>query len=608
MPLLQRRVEVDTVVLRGLALRLARNASGQTNWDDLVAKVGSDQAAGDAGGPGDGAGSGAGEGFAVAVQGIEVEDARIEWDDRQAGQRIVVEDVRLVTGALEPGAEVPVEAGLRLTVDEPAATLVFSLDGALALDSALGGFSSEGLAMGLEAKGEGLPADGLELGLTTNLAFDKTAGTLSLENLALSGPEIDIGGGVDVKGINAGTPEITGTLGVKETNLKNLLGSFGVVVETTDPQAMTRLSGSVGLRMADGAAAIDPLEFTLDETAIAGKVSVPNFDGPVVRATLTVDDIDVDRYLPPVAEAPSAQDGTGEAPTATAADPFSGLRTLDLEATAAIGSLKVNNLRMSAVKLSVTSKKGVLRVDPAMARLYDGAFAGLVELDARESTPRLRVKPSLSGIQVGPLLKDFVGEEHLTGTGEVDADIRLVGLSAPQIRKSLNGTARFAFRDGAVKGINLAQLVRQAKAKLGMGPEPSPEPQQTDFSEMSGSAKITDGVIENRDLQAKSPLLRIRGKGQVDLPADRIDYLVTTEIVKSLEGQGGKQGDDLAGVPIPVRIKGSLAEPKPSIDLETLAEARAKQEIEARKEEVQKKIEEKAGKEIGDALKGLFGR
>src|SRR5699024_10867059 len=36
LPLLKKRIVMDTVVLRGLDLNLVRNANGQTNWNDLV--------------------------------------------------------------------------------------------------------------------------------------------------------------------------------------------------------------------------------------------------------------------------------------------------------------------------------------------------------------------------------------------------------------------------------------------------------------------------------------------------------------------------------------------------------------------------------------------
>ncbi|MFM1891007.1 MAG: AsmA protein, partial [Pseudomonadota bacterium] len=238
------------------------------------------------------------------------------------------------------------------------------------------------------------------------------------------------------------------------------------------------------------------------------------------------------------------------------------------------------------------------------------SFDGLVELDARQSKPKVRLKETLAGVQIGPLLQDLIGEDRLVGTGEVNADLRLVGLSEAEIRRSLNGTANIVFRDGAYKGINVAQLIRDAQAKLGQGtasPAGSGTP-QTDFTELSGSAVISNGVVDNQDLQAKSPLLRIAGKGQVNLPQDSLDYLLTTTVVGSLAGQGGKGADQLKGVPIPVRLTGSLQDPKPTVDLQSALNAVAQQKIEEKKQEVMEKAQDKVQDEVGKALKGLFGR
>ena len=38
-PLLQQRLEADTLVIEGLSLNLAKNKHGKTNWDDLLQKT-----------------------------------------------------------------------------------------------------------------------------------------------------------------------------------------------------------------------------------------------------------------------------------------------------------------------------------------------------------------------------------------------------------------------------------------------------------------------------------------------------------------------------------------------------------------------------------------
>jgi AsmA protein len=86
-----------------------------------------------------------------------------------------------------------------------------------------------------------------------------------------------------------------------------------------------------------------------------------------------------------------------------------------------------------------------------------------------------------------------------------------------------------------------------------------------------------------------------------------MDYTLTTTIVGSLEGQGGQEMADLKGAPIPVRLAGPLADPKPSVNMEELATRLAKTKA---KEKVDEKIQEKLGDKVPpqlqDALKGLF--
>ena len=613
MPLLSRQVEVDTLLVKGLRLNLEKDANGKTNWDDLAGKdedrpvqpEQEEEKATEADPP-----------VALSVQGIEIEDARVSWDDRQAGQKYVLDGVRVVTGALAPGATVPVEAGITFTSSKPAMTLKADLTAKASTDSDLAVFRIAGLVLNLDAEGEGLPAGGAKLTLKTDLTADTRADTLNLDGLEVSGPAMAASGELAVTALQT-NPAAKGTLRIAETNLKTLASMFASPIETTDPAALTRAGGDIAFVYADGALKLDPLKVQLDDSNLSGHVHLLDSNGPVVRTKLTLDQIDLDRYMPPPGEATATETPAAPAeekaeaqpqPAQGQEDPFAALRTLDFEGEFKIGKLKINNARMSNVTTKVVSRKGVLKVDPMAASLYEGSFKGSAVLDASGKRPKLSAKNHLTDIQVGPLLKDVAGQDRLTGRGELHADVRMVGLSEAEIRRSLNGTSRFAFRDGALKGVNIAQVIREGSSKLGLGGDrlSTGTPGQTDFTEISASLTMTNGVIKNQDLQAKSPLLRIDGKGEVDLPRDSIDYLVTTELVSSLEGQGGKGRDELSGVPIPVRVTGPLADPKYRPDLEAALSAKAKAQLEEKKKEVTKKVEEKAKEKLDGVLKGLF--
>jgi AsmA protein len=613
MPLLSRQVEVDTLVVKGLRLNLEKDASGKTNWDDLAgddkAPAQPDQTvteAADAAPP-----------LSLSIQGIQIEDARVSWDDRQAGQTYVLDGVRLVTGALTPGATVPVEAGITFRSSKPAMTLKADLTASVGSDPDLAVFRIGGLVLNLDAKGEGLPAGGARLILKTDLLADTKADTLQLDKLEISGPAMAASGELKVSAMQT-NPTVKGSLRIAETNLKTLASMFASPIETNDPSVLTRASGDLGFAYADGALKLDPLKLQLDDSQLTGHLHLLDASGPVIRTRMDLDQIDLDRYMPTAvapaggAEAGPAQTAQGQPAQGEAqaapGDPLAALRTLDFVGEFKIGKLKVNNVRMSNVSTKVVSKRGVLEVAPMAANLYEGSFNGSAVLDASGKKPSLSAKNHLTDIQIGPLLKDVAGEDRLIGRGELHADVRMVGLSEAEIRRTLNGTSRFAFRDGALKGINIAQLIREASSKLGLGSDKidTGTPGQTDFTEISASLTMTNGVIKNQDLQAKSPLLRIEGKGEVDLPKDTIDYVVTTELVRSLAGQGGKGRDDLAGIAIPVRVVGPLSQPKYRPDLEAALSAKAKAQLEEKKQEATKKFEEKAKEKLDGVFKGLF--
>ena len=251
----------------------------------------------------------------------------------------------------------------------------------------------------------------------------------------------------------------------------------------------------------------------------------------------------------------------------------------------------------------------MLRINPASAKLYDGQYQGDITLDARKDTPRISLDEHLTGVQAGPLLKDLSGDDTLLGTANLHASLTGAGATPEQIRKTLNGNAAFSFTNGAVKGVNIVSLIRNAEAALQGKPAPRDnQPNQTDFAELKGSATVTNGLVKNKDLSLKSPLLRIKGKGTINLPEETIDYLLKAKIVGSLEGQGGKVRSELKGVTIPVHIGGTFSKPTYTPDLAAALGDSAKEKAQ---EEIEKKTQDllkgKLDKGTADKLlKGLF--
>ena len=94
------------------------------------------------------------------------------------------------------------------------------------------------------------------------------------------------------------------------------------------------------------------------------------------------------------------------------------------------------------------------------------------------------------------------------------------------------------------------------------------------------------------------------GEGKVGLPDESIDYLLTTKIVGSLEGQGGKALQELKGVAIPIRVGGTFSKPTWSPDLGAAVGDAVKEKA---KKQIEKKSRDLLKDKLDDQLlKGLF--
>jgi AsmA protein len=218
------------------------------------------------------------------------------------------------------------------------------------------------------------------------------------------------------------------------------------------------------------------------------------------------------------------------------------------------------------------------------------------------------IKQNLTGINVGPLLKDAANFDSLEGKGNLSLDVSGQGNTVTAIKKALNGNAAIKLTDGAIKGINIAGSIRSAKAKLGSlkgeTTQAASQTEKTDFSELTASFNIKNGVAHNSDLAGKSPLLRLGGDGDIDIGNENLNYLVKATVVATAAGQGGKELTDLKGLTVPVKLTGPFASPQYKIDFSGMAASAAQAVVEGKKEEIKAKVQD----QVQDKLKGLFGR
>ncbi len=479
------------------------------------------------------------------IAGITITDAEIVFDDRQAPRRLQLSQIALETGRIAPGTATPVSLKARLDADAPRLGADLALKGRLTQGPAEGRFAIEDLALDVDAR-LGASADG-----KAGAGAGAVAGTAALKARIEGRAEADLKAGkLDAK-----------------------------------------LGGS------------------LDGSRFEVALTMPRLSPAAYQFDAEFDRLDLDRLRGGGAGAPAA--AGPEKPL-----DLSALRDLDAQGQLRIGALQVMNLKASQVRAGLRAAGGRVTVSPLSAELYQGKLAGSASVNATSSPARFGLQQTLENIAIGPLLKDFTGNDMLQGRGNVVLDVGTAGATTAAMTRALAGNARVLLNDGAVRGINIAQTLRTARALVragrdgdagggrGAGSGTAARGETTDFSELSASLRIAQGVARNDDLAIKSPLLRLGGSGDIDLGARRLDYTVRASVVDTLKGQGGAELEALRGQTVPVKLSGPFDAIDWRIDFGAMAKEAAQAKIEHKRDE----LKDEAKRRLADKLRGVLGR
>ncbi|MEF1298355.1 AsmA family protein, partial [Vibrio parahaemolyticus] len=335
-------------------------------------------------------------------------------------------------------------------------------------------------------------------------------------------------------------------------------------------------------------------------------------DIPKIRFALHSPNIDLDEFLGLDKQAPASEKPASGGKSASAGpevEPdLSALKALDVKGDITIDKFKAANAKMEAVKASFTVNRGVFDLTSFSSKLYQGTISATARLDARKTPATYSVKKSIKGVKVQPLLIDVANNDKLEGTGNIDVNVQGSSLTPTGIKQNLAGTVAINFADGAVNGINVAQLIRENYARFkGQKVESTNEVKKTDFSAMTATLKLNKGVVSTDNLHAQSPLLRVRGKGSANYINETVDFTISTSIVGTLEGQGGKNIDELKDITIPINVSGKWADPKFKLVFDDVLKQKAQKEIDRGVEKLTDKIKDEKTKEAVDGLlKNLF--
>ncbi|MBI1238780.1 MAG: AsmA family protein [Alphaproteobacteria bacterium] len=528
LPLLSGDLRITELVLEKPVINLEISKSGKPNWE--FETQGAAPAAAPTGGEGEPSSGGGSSVSELSFGDVRIVDGTVSYSDLGAGTTETIEAIN-VSIAL-PSLDDPLEA-----------------DGSL---------TYKGETLNIDASAE-----------TPRALLEGGATPIALE-IASRLIDATFTGSLD-----SAKTALNGGISLSADSVRDLATWLGTALPKGEGFQALSLKGTIA--SAGTRADFKDLTLSFDNMAGTGALALDTGGAvPYLSGALDLNQLDLNPYL--------ADSGSGTGATASSAplsgggssgggrwssEPIdaSGLKAINADLTFTVGAFRVQKINMGKSLVTLVLKNGVMTVNLKELDLYQGSGAGVFVVDGSRGAPTIRTKMTLDAIQALPLLTDAADMSWLEGLGTVTLDVAGTGGSQAAIMRSLTGNGAISFVDGSIRGVNLAEIARNIEGALtgsAIG-----ESAKTDFAQLGGTFKITNGVLTNTDLSLLNPFVRMLGNGAIDIGAQTMKYRVEPRAVSSIEGQGG-QGD-LAGVGIPFLISGPWNNLSFAPDLEGVA-------------------------------------
>lgn len=441
-------------------------------------------------------------------------------------------------------------------------------DLALALDFA-GLDAPVSLTGGLTWRGEAFSVEG-----TATPAL-MMAGMPAPTRLRVSGSHLKVG----YDGALSPAGDIDGDVVLETANLRALTAWLGTPLAPGGGLGPFSFSGR--LEASGEAVRFSGAKIRLDDTNGQGEGELRLGARPKLTARLDLERLGLDPYLGS-ASGDAAPPGEARVPGAEGSSwsrapiDFSGLQAVDADLTISAGTIIRERLEIGRSQLKVKLDAGRLSAELTEMALYGGQGQGVVVLDGTGGIPELAARFKLSDLNAGPFLSAAAGFDWIEGRVGSELDVTARGVSEYELVADLNGTARFDFADGAIRGLNIPRMVRGLTVDTLLGWAENPK-QKTDFSALGASFQITRGIAASEDLALIGPLIRMSGAGRVDMPERSLDWRLEPRVVASLDGgapvpRGKGEARDLEGLGVPVVVRGSWDRPQIYPDIKGILE------------------------------------
>ena len=434
------------------------------------------------------------------------------------------------------------------------------------------------LSLSAVFSGKNIPNSPVELKIRADSEINLEKEILNLDSLQVSGLGLDVKGKVKASKFKT-NPTYTGQIAVAPFNLKELLQTLNKEAPNiSDKNALKHVAVKSDFAGEKNKLSLKKMNAELDETKLQGDINIKSFTPLAVEFGMGIDKLNIDRYLPKQEKSKQKQSRPITPETAAVATVTNvstkALQTLNIKGDLAIGELVFSNAKLSDIALSINAADGLIELNPVTAKLYRGTYSGNIVLNAKDKIPNLTMQSKLAAVQTEPLLKDVMGTADLLGEANINLSLSSVGADINKLKSSLSGNGDIIFKDGILKGVDIANTLRQIEMMYESKRFGDIETTgDTQFKSLTATLNIKNGIVDNNDLLLSAAGFKVNGKGMlINLNDETWKYNMNV-VVDNATATKGEEKYNIGGYDILIKCRGKVIKKFCMPDIGSMIEA-----------------------------------
>lgn len=578
LPLLHGSVNIGTVKLTNLQMNLVKQTNGKTNWDDLMAMgsqgaLPSPQTASAQSTVASNAPTSVDKNklAQMVVSQIIINNAKISWQNQQKNvQKLIIIDSLKADNLNNQGETAGLFMSVRIT----------SPNNQQAYD----------------------------LNLSTSGKYNEATQKINVSKFMVGLNNLEVNGNFQISQLN-NNPHYDVTFNMPKTDVTKWLNSIGESIAFKDSSALRNVSINGHIQGDNNHVNISNLSAMVDGSAINLKLNMSNIKNLVGTFNLNADTLDFDKYTPislptnkpttngAVATKPAVPAVTNDGTSTKIPDSL-------LTGHITVGNIIANKFTMSQINADLSFKNRKLTLSPLSANFYGGQLAGTFGIDFSGKTKAYSANETLTGASLANILQAFTGKTSITGTLNLNANITTRGDDILGILNTLNGTGGLAIQSGQLPGLHITQALLSAASSVLKLPSSNNGNGGTNFSNLSATFVINQGILQSNNLVLNSSLFTVAGTGNIDLITQKLDWSIKINPTPSSIPQVQQLTKAVGGV-IPLQVSGTLDDPSVTPDVSSIAVSVGKNQLNTGIQQIGDQIN-KGGKDLGKTIQNIF--